>query len=259
MAIKFTDNALTKLASGISNVATTLTVTATTGDRFPVLNPGGVDYFVLTMEDASGNREFIRVDYRASGSDTFGNVTYPLQRGYWSSTARAWVAGDSVDLRMSANVLSLFTTPGTDTTYAFRSNNLSDLASVATARTNLGVSATGADTNYNLRSNNLNDVGNVATARSNLGVPATANNLSEYTATAATARSNIGAAASGANSDITSLNAPALGAATATTATPGTDNSTKVATTAFVQAAITAAASGGASSFDYLLAARGVI
>jgi hypothetical protein len=40
----------------------------------------------------------------------------------------------------------------------------------------------------------------------------------------------------GANTDITSLNAPALGAATATTATAN-DNSTKVATTAFVTTA----------------------
>jgi microcystin-dependent protein len=41
-------------------------------------------------------------------------------------------------------------------------------------------------------------------------------------------------AAKGANTDITSLNAPAIGAATATTQTV-TDDSTKVATTAFVQ------------------------
>lgn len=46
---------------------------------------------------------------------------------------------------------------------------------------------------------------------------------------------DLGGAASGANTDITSLNAPALGAATATTQTPTTNNTT-VATTAFVQA-----------------------
>lgn len=59
--------------------------------------------------------------------------------------------------------------------------------------------------------------------------------------TAATARSNLGAAASGANTDITSLNAPALGAATATTAAPGT-NTTQVCTTAFATAAVAAVA-----------------
>jgi hypothetical protein len=66
-------------------------------------------------------------------------------------------------------------------------------------------------------------------------------------------------AKSGANTDITSLAGPNINAATATTATPGTDNSTKVATTAFVQSAIAAAGGGGASGLDYLLAARGVI
>lgn len=54
---------------------------------------------------------------------------------------------------------------------------------------------------------------------------------------AATARTSLGAAASGANSDITSLDAPSLGAATATTQSPG-DNTTKVATTAFVTTAV---------------------
>jgi len=46
-------------------------------------------------------------------------------------------------------------------------------------------------------------------------------------------------ALSGANTDITSLNAPALGSATATTQSAG-DNSTKVATTAYADAAIAA-------------------
>lgn len=48
-------------------------------------------------------------------------------------------------------------------------------------------------------------------------------------------------AQAGANTDITSLNAPALGAATATTQAPG-DNTTKVATTAYADAAAAAVA-----------------
>jgi hypothetical protein len=43
--------------------------------------------------------------------------------------------------------------------------------SVAGARSNLGVSATGSDTTYAFRSNNLSDLTNAATARNNLGVP----------------------------------------------------------------------------------------
>ena len=95
-------------------------------------------------------------------------------------------------------------------------NNLSDVSSPSTSRTNLGVTATGSDTTYCYRANNLSDVAN-----------------------ATTARGNISAAKSGANTDITSLSAPALGAATATTQA-ASDNTTKVSTTAQTQAAIAA-------------------
>jgi hypothetical protein len=61
--------------------------------------------------------------------------------------------------------------------------------------------------------------------------------------TAADARTNLVAAASGANTDITSLAAPALGAATATTAASN-DSTTKVATTAFVNPANSIGPSG---------------
>ena len=73
--------------------------------------------------------------------------------------------------------------------------------------------------------------------------------------TAGAARTALGAAASGANTDITSLSAPALGAATATTATAG-DNTTKVATTAYVQSTVT----GGANAASFTtIAASGLI
>jgi hypothetical protein len=64
-----------------------------------------------------------------------------------------------------------------------KANNLSDVASVATSRTNLGLgtAATHPSTDFLLAANNLSDV------------------------TAATARTNLSAAKSGANSDITSL------------------------------------------------------
>jgi hypothetical protein len=54
--------------------------------------------------------------------------------------------------------------------YMVTANNLSDLTSASTARTNLGVSATGGDTTYAFRANNLSDLASAATARTNLGL-----------------------------------------------------------------------------------------
>lgn len=55
----------------------------------------------------------------------------------------------------------------------------------ATGRTSLGVTATGSDTTYAYRANNLSDLANVATARSNLGLgTAATTNATDY-ATAA--------------------------------------------------------------------------
>lgn len=56
------------------------------------------------------------------------------------------------------------------TTLLAKAANLSDLTSVSTARTNLGVTATGADTTYAYRANNLSDLASASTARTNLGL-----------------------------------------------------------------------------------------
>lgn len=112
MALKFTDNALTTLATGINNAATQLTVAAGTGANFPAV-AGAIDYFIITMEDASGNREFIRCDNRAG--DLLGSASYPLQRGYNGSTARSWSAGDSVDLRWNTATIANWSAYGTIT------------------------------------------------------------------------------------------------------------------------------------------------
>jgi len=64
-------------------------------------------------------------------------------------------------------------------------NNLSDLSNAATARSNLGVTATGSDTTYAYRANNLSDLANAATARTNLGLGTAATTNSTAYATAA--------------------------------------------------------------------------
>lgn len=96
------NNAASTLASGITNVATTLTVAAGQGNRFPVA--AGADYFHLTLQDASGNIEIVKVTARALGSDSM-----TVARAQESTTAIAWSAGAIIGLRATAALMAPLT------------------------------------------------------------------------------------------------------------------------------------------------------
>jgi len=97
MAILFTNNASTTLASGITNVATSLTVSTGTGALFP--SPTSVDYFLCTLENASGTtREIVKVTARSTD-------TFTIVRAQEGTTAEAFSAADKVELRLTAGVM----------------------------------------------------------------------------------------------------------------------------------------------------------
>lgn len=82
------NNAYSTLASGLSNVSTSLTVQTGNGALFAV----GTDYSFLTLQDGSNNIEVVKVTARVSDSLT-------IVRAQDGTVARAWNIGDIVECR----------------------------------------------------------------------------------------------------------------------------------------------------------------
>jgi hypothetical protein len=98
MAILFTNNAATNLASSISSSATSLTVTTGTGTLFP--NPTAPDYFLLTLIGISGTPiEIVKVTARSTDTMT-------IVRAQEGTTASAFTGGDQAQLRITAAVMN---------------------------------------------------------------------------------------------------------------------------------------------------------
>jgi hypothetical protein len=94
MAVKFTNNAKTTLASGINSSVTTATVTD--GSVFPTLGAG--EYFYCTFDDGTNN-EIVKVTARS------GN-TLTIVRGVDNTTARSFSASDAAELRATSALLT---------------------------------------------------------------------------------------------------------------------------------------------------------
>lgn len=97
MAVLVKNNAFSTLASGITNVATSITLAAGTGSRFPAA--GGADYFYATLINTSNQLEVVKVTARSTD-------TLTVVRGQDGTTARAYSTGDRIELRVVAALIA---------------------------------------------------------------------------------------------------------------------------------------------------------
>jgi len=95
MAVVFSNNAATNLASNVSASATTISVVD--GSVFPDVSGGHYTY--LTLHDLNDNIEIVKLTARS------GN-TLTVDRGHDGTTGRSFVAGDKCELRITAVLLN---------------------------------------------------------------------------------------------------------------------------------------------------------
>lgn len=96
MAVLYTNNASTTLSAGINSAVTSLSVASGAGALFP--NPTAGDVFYATLANSAGNIEIVLVTARSAD-------TFTIVRGIDGTTARAWLAGDSVEIRVTRAML----------------------------------------------------------------------------------------------------------------------------------------------------------
>jgi hypothetical protein len=197
------NNAYSTLAGSLTNSSSSMTVATGHGDRFPIVT--GSDWCMVTLQDASNNIEIVKVTARASGADTLS-----ITRAQEGTTARSWSIGDIVELRLTAGTVA--TVDGTQTlknkTISGADNTLTNIP---------GANVTGT-------------VPSAATAGACTGNAATATTADACTGNSATATNATTAA---------TVSTTVASGAVGTTQSPG-DNSTKIATTAYTDAAVAA-------------------
>lgn len=96
----FKNNAASTLRADITDTSVSLRL-ATFDDSylFPILPSGSTDHFLVTLEDSSGNTEIVKCTERAADFLT-------IVRAQEGTTARAFVVGDKVEMRLTAATLT---------------------------------------------------------------------------------------------------------------------------------------------------------
>jgi hypothetical protein len=93
-AATVTNNATGVLASNLASGGTSVTLQTGQGASFPTIS--GSNYFWGTLIDASNNIEIVKCTAHTAASDTF-----TITRAQQSTTAKAYVAGDRFEMRVT--------------------------------------------------------------------------------------------------------------------------------------------------------------
>ena len=94
----FANNAASTLASGITNVATSLTLASGQGALFPAIT--GSDYFLLTLTQATETSwEIVKVTARTTD-------TLTIVRAQEGTAAASWASADKAEIRLTAGTMT---------------------------------------------------------------------------------------------------------------------------------------------------------
>ena len=130
MALKIANSAYGTISAGITSSTTVIVLGSGQGARFPSFSLG--DFGYATLSDSSNNLEIVKIT--AKTSDTF-----TVERGQDGTTARAYAAGDRMDMRPVAalfdNLLDSTTAAATYATAASVTSSLAAKLDVTTAGT----------------------------------------------------------------------------------------------------------------------------
>ncbi len=179
MKIKLSSNTYTKLAAGISDSATTITVQD--ASKFPVINPGDNEYFYLDIINATGDYETIKVT-------NVNTNTLTAVREQGGTSRRAFLQNDICGLRVNKAVIDAVAAEllASLETQVFSSSVLE--ATVVTGTPPLNIISTtlvnnlnvdlldGQHGSYYTNASNLSS-GTIATQRLGSGTPSSANYL----------------------------------------------------------------------------------
>ena len=153
MTIQFTNNASTTLASGITAIATSLTVATGAGALFPT--PSGAAFFYCTLQNVAGTlREIVKVTARTTD-------TFTIVRAQDGTSGQIFSTSDKVELRVTAADLNNFGQLDTGNTWATGQTFVAPV---------LGTPASGTLTNCTFPTLNQNTSGTAAGLSATLAV-----------------------------------------------------------------------------------------